>query len=302
MMEWTRYHAPRVSGIVIHSVALLAILIAVGVMVTLASENLAALQSVLLLVGSVLLALIFPLIAYRFYALLQSEYAVGREGLVLRWGLRQIRLPHEMILDTISANDMVDVPNMPRWRWPGSVLGKIEDEELGTIEFMASDINKLIFIGTLDRVYAISPENPSGFLSALREASEQGSLEKGRLISVEANFVFSEAWAEKTNRALLLSGALLALSLLVVVGIVLQGRESISLGFSALAQPEAPVAAAQLYLLPALNIVIYMGNLLLGLVLYREGEGSVMAKLLWVSSLLTGLLFLAAILFIAGTP
>lgn len=301
-MEWTRYHAPRVGGIAIHSVALIVILTAVGVMVTLASENLAALESVLLLVSSVLLALLFPFIAYRFYALLQSEYAVGREGLVLRWGLRQIRLPHEMIVDAILANDLADVPAMPRWRWPGSVLGKIEDEELGTIEFMASDIHKLLFIGTLDRVYAISPENPAEFLMALREASEQGSLEKGSIISVEANFVLSQAWAEKIVRALLISGALLALSLLLVVGIVLQNRETISLGFSALAQPEAPVAAAQLYLLPALNIVIYMGNLLLGLVLYREGEGGEMAKLLWASSLLSGLLFLAAILFIAGTP
>ena len=299
MSEWTRYQAPRIRGIAVQGVALIVILGAVGVMVTVASENLAALQSVLLLVASVLLSLIFPLLAYRFYALLQSEYAIGREGLVLRWGLRQIRLPHEVILDTISAEDMLEMPSLPRWRWPGSVMGKIKDDELGSIEYLASDIDKLVFIGTLDRVYAISPENPDEFLATLREASEQGSLKTGKIISVEASFVLSQAWAEKSVRTLLLAGALLALSLLVVVGIVLQGRESISLGFSALALPEKPVAAAQLYLLPALNIVIYMGNFLLGLVLYREGDEGVMAKLLWASSVFTGLLFLAAILFIA---
>ena len=302
MSEWTRFLAPRIRGIVVHSLALIAILTAVSVMVTIASENLAALESVLLLIASVVLSLVFPIFAYRFYALLQSEYAIGREGLVLRWGLRQVRLPHEMILDSIVVSDLVNVPAMPRWRWPGSVLGKIEDEELGSIEFMAADISKLVFIGTLDRVYAISPESPAEFLHALRDASERGSLEKGKIISVEASFVLSQAWAEKTVRILLLSGALLALSQLVVAGIVLQGRADISLGFTAQALPKAPVIAAQLYLLPVLNIVIYMGNFLLGLVLYREGDKGLMAKLIWASSLLSGLLFMAAILYIAQTP
>jgi hypothetical protein len=50
--------------------------------------------------------------------------------------------------------------------------------------------------------------------------------------------------------------------------------------------------------LPTINIVIYMGNLLLGLVLYREKNLGVMAKLIWASSLLTSVLFFAAVIFI----
>lgn len=302
MSDWTRFQAPRIAGIAFHSSLLLAILVAVGAMVTIASENLAGLQSVLLLVASVLLALIFPILAYRFYALLQSEYSIGREGLVLRWGLRQVRMPHEMILDNALGEELLELPQLPRWRWPGSVLGKVGDEELGIVEFMAADSSKLVFIGTHERVYAISPEEPQAFLSALRNASERGSLEKGRVISIEPSFVLSQAWAEKIVRTLLLSGAALALLTLIMTGVVVQGRETISLGFSALALPDEPVAAAQLYLLPALNLVIYMGNLLLGLVLYREESNGTLAKLLWGSSLLTSALFVAAIIFIARTP
>lgn len=298
MSEWNSYQVPRRRGLILNGILLIGISITVGLMVTVASENPAGLQSVLLLATSLILAAIFPVLAYRLYALIQSEYSIGREGIRLRWGMRQLRLPHEMIVDNVLGDDLAERPQLPQWRWPGNLVGKIDDEELGLIEYLASDPEKLVFIGTLDRVYAISPENPNEFLTSLRNEAERGELEKGRIISVEPSFVLSEAWAEKNVRIILITGAALALALLIGVGIFIQGRDVISLGFTALGQADVPVISTQLYLLPAINIVIYMGNLLLGLVLFREKNMGLLAKLIWATSLLTNALFFAAVIFI----
>ncbi len=292
------FSPPRMAGIAFHSVGLLAVLAAVGTMVTIASENLSGLNSVLLLVASILLAVLFPVLAYRLFALLQSEYRVGRDGLYIRWGLRQLQLPHDLIVDSALASELEQAPTMPRWRWPGSLVGLTQDEELGAVEYMASQSQDLILIGTLDRVYAISPNDARNFLAQLRSESERGSLSKGRMISVEPSSIFSQAWADRAIRGLISAGALLAMALFVLVGIVIQGRATISLGFDPLVRPGDAVAAVQLYLLPSLNLVFFMGDLLLGLILFREEGGSLLARLVWASSLLSALLFGGAVLFI----
>jgi hypothetical protein len=53
----------------------------------------------------------------------------------------------------------------------------------------------------------------------------------------------------------------------------------------------------QLFLLPALNLALFIGGLLLGLILYREQSLGWLARLVWGGSLLSAALFLGAILF-----
>jgi hypothetical protein len=51
-------------------------------------------------------------------------------------------------------------------------------------------------------------------------------------------------------------------------------------------------------LLPVLNTFIFLADLLLGLFFYRRTEAQPLAYLLWGSSILTALLFIAAVIFI----
>jgi hypothetical protein len=115
--------------------------------------------------------------------------------------------------------------------------------------------------------------------------------------SVLPSFVLAEAWAEPRVPALLVGGAVLALALLVLVAVLTPQLEAVSLGFGADRLPLAPVAGVQLFLLPALNLFFYMGNFVLGLLIYREPHGIRLSTIIWAGSLLTSLLFLAAILF-----
>jgi hypothetical protein len=51
-------------------------------------------------------------------------------------------------------------------------------------------------------------------------------------------------------------------------------------------------------LLPVFNTIIFLVNLFLGIALFRREETQPLAYLLWMTSVVTSLLFLAAVYFI----
>jgi hypothetical protein len=186
---------------------------------------------------------------------------------------------------------------LPRWSWPGSILGELDDEQLGKLEFMASDSKDLVLIGTQQRVFVISPQQAVEFTQIYRSESERGSLKPVPARSVQPIFVLAEAWSVVLTRRLLIAGGLLAIGLLVLVGVLAPNFETVSLGFSASGEPLPAVAGVQLFLLPALNLFFYMGNFILGLLFFRETQGSLVSFILWGSSLVLSLFFFGAILF-----
>lgn len=299
MSEWIRFQAPKRRGIMLHISILFVLSLLIGLMLIVASESPPGLLAVFLLIASVLLSLLLPVFSYRLYALLRSEYSLSRAGLRIRWGLRQIDLPHELILDVALAEELHSLPAAPRWSWPGSILGITEDEELGPVEYIASRSEGMLLVGTVQSVYVISPEKPGDFLAVYHREAERGSLVELKASSVMPSFVLSQAWQELPVRRLLLAGAGLAVALLLLVGFIAPGLEGISLGFDSSGAPLEAVTGTQLFLLPALNLAFFFANLLLGLILYRESKNTLLARLVWGSSLLSGVLFLGAIAIIS---
>lgn len=296
MESLTRFDPPRRRGLAFHFSVLILCVALLITFLFLASAQATTLASVLLLVGALLFSLLLPLLLYRLYALLQSGYWLGREGLRLRWGLRQVDLPHDAIVDVAHADELENPIPLPRWAWPGSLAGETRDAELGTLEFLASEKNGLVLLGTKDRVYVISPTEPQKFVEQYKQQSERGSLRYFRARSISPNFVLVEAWAQPRARQLLVAGAALALGLLMLVGILAPGLPSVSLGFAADGLPLPPVAPLQLFLLPAINVFFYVGNLFFGLLFFRETKGLNFSYLLWGSSLFSSFLFLGAVL------
>lgn len=263
-------------------------------MLTIASQSPPGLLAVGLLVVSLLLSLALPLLFYRLYALLQAGYSIGRGGLKLRWGLRQVTLPHGRIVDVALDSELEAKPRLPRWRWPGSVVGVVEDPELGKVEYLAARSDGLVLVGTQEQVFVLSPEAPAEFLAAYRREAERGSLRDLKSSSVQPSFVLAEA----DVRRLLLGGLGLAVGLLILVAVLAPGRESVALGFDALGDPLGSVPGAQLFLLPGLNLALFVGGFLVGLILYREAGLGWLARVVWGGSIAAGVLFLGAILFI----
>lgn len=287
----------RRRGLGLHISALIAIVVIAAVLLTVAVSQPAGVLVVVLLVSTLALSLLLPIVFYRLYSLIKSGYWISRDGVRLRWGLRQIDIPYQNVVDVARVSELeIELPK-PRWIWPGSIVGQARDRELGVVEFLAADQEDLVLLGTKEGVYAISPENAKEFVTSLKRESLRGSLRPLRARSISPSFVFVEAWEQKRVRQLLLSGAGLAIGLLFLVGLLAPSLEQVSLGFAADGAALAPVAGVQLFLLPALNLFFYMGNLMLGLLFYREPQGENYSTLLWGSSLVASVLFLGAILF-----
>ncbi len=294
---WTQFDPPRRKGFALHLIALLVDSILIVVLLFSAVSQPPGLIVVLALMGALLLSLPLPILMYRLYSLWQSGYWLGRDGVRLRWGLRLIDLPFDDIVDVARADELEQSIEFPRWYWPGNLVGQTMDAELGLVEFLASDAQQIVVIGTKERVFAISPQRPGDFVTAYKRESERGSLRPLTAQSIQPLFVLVEAWAETQNRRLMVAGGLLSLGLLILVGILVPNLEAVSLGFEASGQPLPAVAGVQLFLLPALNFFFYMGNFILGLLFYREPWGAMFSKLFWSASLATSLFYLGAAVF-----
>lgn len=291
-----QFDPPRRRGTGLHVSAALLVLSVAVVLFLLALAQPPGIVGIILLVAGSLICLLLPLLFYRLYCLHKSGYWISRDGLRLRWGLRAVDLPYDAILDVARWSELEMPPQLPRPIWPGSVLGQVHDPELGQVEYMASDKTRLVLLGTAERVYVLSPEKDSQFVATLKRESLRGSLRPLRARSTAPSFVLAEAWAKPLPRRLIAIGAASTLVLLLLVGFLAPSLPGVSLGFGPDNSPLPSVGSNQLLLLPGLNLLFYVGNLLLGLLFFREPQGDSLSVLLWGSSLVTSLLFLAAII------
>jgi hypothetical protein len=163
---------------------------------------------------------------------------------------------------------------------------------------MASDLRKLILIATPSRLFAISPADPTAFLQAFHHQTEMGSLAPLAPQSQQPTLLLQRVWTDLSARYLLLSGALFSLGILVWVALIVSQQASIPLGFTPSGEPRNPVSSVRLSLLPVINSFFFIIDVMLGLFLYRRPESRPLAYILWITAVVTSLLFLGAMYLI----
>ena len=252
----------------------------------------------LYLLAALLVAAPVPLLLYRAYSLWTGRYQIDRNGVRLKWGFREENISIYDIEYIEYAADLLFPLELPRLRWPGALTGRTRQDKLGLVEFMASDPENLVMIGTGEHVYVISPENAAGFIRVYREAGELGSLSPYEPYSSYPQFLLADIWRDRITRGLLIATLILSLALFVLVGWSVPLISEVSLGFNAQIEPLPPVSPGQLFLLPAVNIILVISSYVLSLVFFREKKNHQVVYMLWVANVLTALLFLIAVLFI----
>lgn len=255
---------------------------------------------------SVLTALLafipIPLLGYRAYSLWRADYHLDRDSLALSWGLRVEDVPLTDIEWIRPAADLTNPLSLPSFAIPGALLGLRRHPDLGTVEFLASDARKLLLIATAKRIFAISPDNPSALAQTFARATELGSLTPTEAKSVYPSFVVTQAWEHGLVRYLWLSGLFLNIGLFVWASLVIPSTPQVAFGLQFARGAFEPVPSTQLILLPVASLVLFIVGWLAGLYLYRWDKERVLAFIVWISSTLTALLFLIAMMFIVTTP
>ena len=297
-MERTAYSPGRRLGLAFHLGAMLVLVVAAVYGLYRAGQTSIGPIFLLGLLPALLAVIIVPILAYRVYALISSSYVLQRDGVFLHWGLRIEEIPMNTILWVRPAHQLRSRLPLPWFYWPGSVVGIRRLPAAGIIEFMASSSRGLIFIATPDHIYAISPADPENFLNTFQHFTELGSLSPIPARSVRPSLLLGRIWGVPAARYLILAGILLNLALLVWVSLAIPGRETISLGFQSEGIPRDAVPAVQLLLLPILSSLIFLANLILGMIFFRQDEKHPLAYLSWANSSILSMIFLVSVFFI----
>ena len=293
----TIFPPARRTGLIFHAAAV-AVLLGSSVLVFLQAYQMNLGQGYIFgIMASIILAVPLPVLLYRAYALTQSSYTIDRDGLRLRWGLRGEDIPLPQIEWVRPADEMGFRLPLPFFQWPGAVVGKRKVEGLGEVEFIASDVRKLLLVATPQKIYAISPAEGRAFIRSFSQITELGSLSPLPSYSVLPAAFLQMVWQDRLARWLALGGLGLTGTLFILAALIIPGRQTVFLGYDALRNPLEPVSSDRLLLLPLLGAAVYVVDLLSGLFFYRRIEQRLVAYLMWGSSVLTPLLlFLAMIL------
>ncbi|HEY9151584.1 MAG TPA: PH domain-containing protein [Anaerolineales bacterium] len=253
-----------------------------------------------LLVGLIAFAPV-PWIGYRAYSLLRAEYVLNRDGLELRWGLRDEAIPLNDIEWVRPGNELTHPLRLPSLSVPGAILGLRRHPDLGVVEFIASDRKNLLLVATAKRVFAISPANPLDFTQTFARAIELGSITPAQPKSLYPSFILAEAWENGLTRYLWLASIFLNLGLFVWVSLIIPAYPRIGLGFNPDGTVDA-VPSLQLIILPLISTLLALTGFLTGLYYFRWEKTRAISFILWISSALESLSFLIAILFILSVP
>ncbi|HWR66183.1 MAG TPA: PH domain-containing protein [Bellilinea sp.] len=289
---------PRRRALLLHILAAIGFLAVSAVSLILALQQQVSGIFSLLLLLSVAFFIPLPVVLYRAYALYNAAYTLERDGLRIRWGLRAEDIPLTEIEWVRPVTDLGFQLPLPRLSFPGAILGLRKIEELGEVEFLASDAASMLLIAVPKKVYAISPEDRRSFMRAFQNAIEMGSLSPLPAYSAEPAAFARRVWDDRVARGFLVAGLVLTVALLLLVSLMIPGRSQVALGFNNQGLPLEPVPAQQLLLLPVLGIFAYVADLFIGLFFYRREAERPVAFLLWISSAITPALLILAVLFI----
>jgi hypothetical protein len=293
------FYPDRKQGIILHGLLLVFLVLIMLAALWAATRLAEGSFFVFIMILIMILTVLIPFVLYRGYALINARYILERDGLRLRWGLRTEDIPLNDIKWLRRANESGYAIQMPILGWSGAVLGEKQSESLGAIEFIASDLEKIILIATQAKIYAISPQNPRDFEVAFQRIFEMGSLFPIQSQSVRPAAFVLKVLKDKYGKYLLPLNVGLVLLLWLVSGFIIANHQQLPLGFSPQGQPLELVASQQLLLIPILGLFDLVLNIILGLFFFRRVEYFRIAYLLWVGGALTTVLLLIAMIILS---
>ena len=301
-MNVGHFPPPKRRGLIVHGAIILVLtIVAVIAFINLSRADVGPAFLISLLVGLFTFAPI-PLFVYRAYSLLRADYYMDRESLAINWGLRVENIPLTDIEWIRSINDLTRPLVLPALSLPGGLLGVRRHPDLGVVEFLASDPNKLLLIATAKRIFVISPEDPGSLSQTFARATELGSITPVEARSVYPSFIVTQAWTSGLARYLWLTALFLNLGLFIWASLIIPSTPRVALGPQFVGSALETVPSSQLIVFPLASLLLSVGGWIAGLYFFRWDRERVLAFIVWGSSTLTSLLFLLAVLFIVTTP
>lgn len=236
------------------------------------------------------------LLAYQTVSCLTLRYRLDRNGVFVRWAGSELAIPVRDIQRILMGKDLGDTVIRRRGlRWPGHERGDGLVPGIGRTRFLATrSVYEQLFLVTPGRAFAISPNDPEGFLKAFEVRRELGPnrlVEKG---AHHASWLSWQIWRDRTAWTLVGAAVLINVALFGYLCARFPTLDlQLPLHFNALGLVDRIGTKMELFALPIIGLIVLGGNLTVGLALYlRERAGS---YLLWgAAAAVQALFWLAA--------
>lgn len=286
---------PSRSGFIFLALTLLAGLLAVLLINLLPQQS--NISRIFILSAGTILAVVAMGIAF-YWAVLAFElhYYLSRNGLVIRWGLAQQRIPLDHIQEIVPGHALPAPPTFIGLNIAGLRLGWGKLADYGRVKFhTTAAVAESLFVITPQQTYVISPSQPEQFLQAWQARQSLGPTQR---------WSTGRQWGWPFNYPILTDRlAWWLLSLAFLTGLAQLGYlssifvdlpRSLPIHFDAFGLPDRIADKSTLLTLPTLGLAALALNGVLGILVYRWEK--VAAYLLWGSGLALQLcLWVAAI-------
>lgn len=302
MTETQVFYPPRTAGLILHGFVILTLLSGSGFLLYLAFTLSTGWSLILFLIGALLLLGLLPIAAYRAYALMNATYTVERDGLCVRWGLRSEDIPLSEVIWVRPASDLETPLRLPAFSVPGAVMGKINHDELGTLDFIAGNVPNLVIVAAVNKTIILSPENPDEFIYKFQRVIEMGSLYPIAPHSAIPLAFIQQIFNDHLSRRMIPVLVGLTLLLIIVTSLMIPARQTISLGYDSYGTLLPQVNSNRLLLLPVIATLFAFFDLIAGTFFFRRLETRVISYFVWGAGILMScLLLLGSVLLVVNS-
>ncbi len=235
-------------------------------------------------------------LAYQTASWLTLRYRLDRNGVFVRWFGAEQTVPIRDIQRIVPGHQFGGTVVRRRGlHWPGHERGDGLVPGIGRTRFLSTrPFEEQLLLVTPGMAFAISPDNPEGFLSAFESRRELGPNRLLERTVRRARWLTWSLWTDQTAWMLLGAAAVVNLGLFGYLCMRFPGLDfQLPLHFNSLGQADRIGTKMELFALPIIGLIILGTNLGLGLILYqRERAGS---YLLWgAAAAVQALFWLAA--------
>lgn len=228
------------------------------------------------------------------------SYRMGRNGLVISAGLFHLLVPMSAIEGIYTAPADPGSQPFRGLRFRGHNIGRrITPSDKRIVYLAAAPPEQCLYVATDTRYYALSPDDPQGFLRAYEASRALGPVAQWRERVRVSYVLLSLVWRDYVGLALS-AGAILGGVLLLALAFWRYPNlpAEIPMHFDALGRPDRMALPDQVFYLPLIGSVVTVINVAVAIVLYRRER--LLSYFAWGGAGATQLLLLLAMLSITS--
>jgi hypothetical protein len=216
-------------------------------------------------------AVALAIVAHQIYGLLSLKYLLGRDSIIISWARRQEIIPLAAIESVAPFADQTVKVVRRGFCCPGYNIGRGRDQEgRDLLSYSNGRGSDELLITTAAASYVISPDNPTGFLSAVRARQRLGPARRLEQARMEGGLAGLPVWRDWMALGLTSLAAAANAGLFAYIAFRYPRLPEIVPLFSEAGRVTVIGARAELFELPVIGLVVVLANTALGFALHRQ--------------------------------